>query len=328
MVGCSPHAYEPDVPNIGFDMDMAQTKALIAPGNLNTAGSRFIVYDVHQAESGLDQYLDDQYLEYRDAQWSFTKTAGGDVIQIPWTKKGVHNFFAYNTYDAAASKSLPVTVGYTSFEDNSSYTAKQQYLQIPSSGNWTLTKDNQFDFIYASATRDVATGGYAPVPMSFKHLFAAVTVEVKNISSSQLTLNNLSFKNIKTTGKASVDFQSNVNYTLAATSGTELFKETPVVTIAKGQSVTLYDSYGNGGAFLIWPHSASDLANATIELEYKLGNTNTTTKPTVSLAENPTIKTWTAGNKYIYKVDISDNNISFDVIKVVEWINDDIVLEE
>ena len=326
MAGCSRHAYEPEVPNIGLDMDMAQTKALITPGNLNTAGSRFVVYDVHQKENGLDQYMDDQYLEYRDAQWSFTETEGGKIIQIPWTKKGVHNFFAYNTYDAAASKALPVTVGYTSFEDNQSYTAKQQYLQIPSSGDWTLTKENQFDFIYASATRDVATGGYAPVPMSFKHLFAAVTVEVKNISTSSLTLNSLSFSKLNTSGKASADFQGNVNYTLAGAAGTELYKETPSTAIDIGQSLALYGSYGNGGAFLIWPHSASDLVNATIELEYKQGNT--TTKASVKLAENATIKTWAAGNKYIYKVDISDNTISFDVIRVVEWINDDIILEE
>ena len=325
MVGCSRHTYDPDVPNIGLDMDMAQTKALITPGNLNTSGSRMIVYDVHQKDNGLDQYMDDQYMEYRDGQWNFTKTAGGEVIQIPWTKKGVHNFFAYNTYDAAASKTLPVTVGYTSFEDNSSYTAKQQYLQIPSYGNWTLTKDNQFDFIYASATRDVATGGYAPVPMEFKHLFAAVTVEVKNVSSANLTLNRLSFSNIKTSGNASIPFQGNVNYTLAASSGTGLFPENPRQTIARGGSCSLYASYGEGGAFLIWPHSASDLTNATIELGYDQNGSKTAT---VKLADNSVIKTWTAGNKYIYKIDISDNTISFDVIRVVDWINDDIILEE
>ena len=326
MVGCSRHTYDPDVPNIGLDMDMAQTKALITPGNLNTSGSRMIVYDVHQKDNGLDQYMDDQYMEYRDGQWNFTKTAGGEVIQIPWTKKGVHNFFAYNTFDAAASKTLPVTVGYTFFKDNSSYTAKQQYLQIPSDGNWTLTKDNQFDFIYASATRDVATGGYAPVPMEFKHLFAAVTVEVKNVSSDDLTLNRLSFSNIKTSGNASVPFQGNVSYTLAASSGTGLFPENPGQTIARGESCSLYTSYGEGGAFLIWPHSAPDLVNATIELTYRQGNSNSTAS--VNLAENPTIKTWAAGNKYIYKIDISDNTISFDVIRVIDWINDDIILEE
>lgn len=326
MVGCSRHTYDPDVPNIGLDMDMAQTKALITPGNLNTSGSRMIVYDVHQKENGLDQYMDDQYMEYRDGQWSFTKSAGGEVIQIPWTKKGVHNFFAYNTYDAAASETLPVTVGYTSFEDNSSYTAKQQYLKIPSVGNWTLTKDNQFDFIYASATRDVATGGYAPVPMEFKHLFAAVTVEVKNVSSAELTLNSLSFSNIKTSGNANVPFQGNVSYTLAASSGTGLFPENPGQTIARGGSCSVYTSYGEGGAFLIWPHSAPDLVNATIELTYRQGSSNSTAS--VNLAENPTIKTWAAGNKYIYKIDISDNIISFDVIRVVDWINDDIILEE
>lgn len=331
MVGCSRHTYDPDVPNIGLDMDMAQTKALITPGNLNTSGSRMIVYDVHQKDNGLDQYMDDQYMddqymEYRDGQWNFTKTAGGEVIQIPWTKKGVHNFFAYNTYDAAASKTLPVTVGYTSFKDNSSYTAKQQYLKIPLVGNWTLTKDNQFDFIYASATRDVATGGYAPVPMEFKHLFAAVTVEVKNVSSAELTLNSLSFSDIKTSGNASVPFQGNVSYTLAASSGTGLFPENPRQTIAQGGSYSLYTSYGEGGAFLIWPHSASDLANATIELEYSQDRNNTAA--TVKLTDNSIIKTWAAGNKYIYKIDISDNTISFDVIRVVDWINDDIILEE
>lgn len=325
MVGCSRHTYDPDVPNIGLDMDMAQTKALITPGNLNTSGSRMIVYDVHQKDNGLDQYMDDQYMEYRDAQWNFTKTAGGEVIQIPWTKKGVHNFFAYNTYDAAASETLPVTVGYTSFEDNSSYTAKQQYLQIPSDGNWTLTKDNQFDFIYASATRDVATGGYAPVPMEFKHLFAAVTVEVKNVSSANLTLNSLSFSNIKTSGNANVPFQGNVSYTLEASSGTGLFPENPRQTIARGESCSLYTSYGEGGAFLIWPHSASDLTNATIELGYEQNGSKTAT---VKLTDNSVIKTWAAGNKYIYKIDISDNTISFDVIRVVDWINDDIILEE
>jgi hypothetical protein len=315
------------VPNIGLDMDMAQTKALITPENLNTSGSRMIVYDVHQKENGLDQYMDDQYMEYRDGQWNFiTKPEGGEVIQIPWTKKGVHNFFAYNTYDAAASKALPVKVGYTFFEDNSSYTAKHQYLQIPLYENWTLTKDNQFDFIYAYATRDVATGGYAPVPMEFKHLFAAVTVEVKNVSSANLTLNSLSFSNIKTSGNASVPFQGNVSYTLAPSSGTGLFLENPRQTIAQGGSCSLYTSYGEGGAFLIWPHSAPDLVNATIELTYRQGNSDRTAS--VNLAENQTIKTWAAGNKYIYKIDISDNTISFDVIRVVDWINDDIILEE
>ena len=171
----------------------------------------------------------------------------------------------------------------------------------------------------------MATGGYAPVPMEFKHLFAAVTVEVKNVSSADLRLDRLSFSNIKTSGNANVPFQGNVSYSLAASSGTGLFPENPGQTIARGGSCSLYASYGEGGAFLIWPHSASDLTNATIELGY---NQNGSKTATVKLADNSVIKTWTAGNKYIYKIDISDNTISFDVIRVVDWINDDIILEE
>lgn len=327
MVGCSRHTYDPNLPNIGLDMDMAQTKALITPGNLNTSGSRMIVYDVHQKEKGLDQYMDDQYMEYRDGQWNFTKTAGGEVIQIPWTKKGVHNFFAYNTYDAAASKTLPVTVGYTSFEDNSSYTAKQQYLQIPSDGNWTLTKDNQFDFIYASATRDVATGGYAPVPMEFKHLFAAVTVEVRNASTETLTLESLSFQNIKDKGYAEVSFSGDVICTLSASNTTGLFPYNTRSSINRGGSKVLYEDLAPDNAFLIWPHSADNLKDAVIEIKYKLGNSNSTTSKII-LSENYTVKTWLAGNKYKYLIAVTDDKISFDVVRVVDWINDDIILEE
>lgn len=326
MVGCSRHAYDPEEFHIGFDIDMVQTKSLLSSSNLNTAGNRFVVYDVHQSGTALDQYMDDQCLEYRDAKWTFTKAAGGDEIRIPWTKKGVHHFMAYNAHDAVASKSLPVEVSYTLFEDEGSYGAKQQYFNIPAEGKWKLTMENQFDFLYSSAIRNVEADGYSPVPMSFKHLFAAVAVVVRNASTSDLTLEKLSFHNIKDTGSAIVDFDGNVTYDLSGASSGPLFQETPNSKITPGGEYTLYESLGAGNAFLIWPHLAAELAGAQIKIQYK--HPDDSTEKTINLSENATIKNWTAGNRYIYRIDITDNVISFDVIKVVDWINDDIILEE
>ena len=90
----------------------------------------------------------------------------------------------------------------------------------------------------------------------------------------------------------------------------------------------LYDAAALGKAFLIWPHSAADLANAVIEIKYKLGNNNTETTNKIQLSENYTVKTWLAGNKYKYLIAVTDDNISLDVMRVVEWINDDVILEE
>lgn len=330
LAGCTPHVdiTEEDHACIVFDMGMDQTKSLISPSNLNTEGNRFVVYDVHTSAHSLVQYMDEQCLQYKNGQWSFVKSADdATVIQIPWTKKGTHDFLAHNTYDASSSKPLPVKVSYTSFEDdNLLTTAKQQSLRIPATDSWTLTKDSQFDFIYGSATRDVSTGGYAPVPISFKHLFAAIAVEVRNISTSNVTLNNLSFSNIKDKGWASVDYSGAVGYNLSASQTSGLFSQNPNVSISAGKSHMLYSDFGTENAFLIWPHSVPDMVAVQIVIGYKQGSSSIS--KTINLSENPTIRYWGAGNKYNYLITISDNNISFDVIKVVDWINDDIILEE
>ena len=324
LVGCTKSGLLPneEMPYIAVDMKMEQTRALISQDNLNTSGSRFTVYDMHTSADGPAQYLDNQNLELRNGTWSFTNTAGGDIIQIPWTKTGTHDFLAYNTYDAAAGKSLPVSVLYSP----SNTSAKQQSLKVPDQGEWTLNLDNQYDFLYGSASRNVETDGYTALPISFKHLFAAIAVEVRNAATQNLTITSLSFSNIKDRGYAEINYNGNVSYSLSASQASSLFQQSYSGTVSAGGLAVLYSSLGAGQAFLIWPHSAADLANASIYIKYKLENT--TTEKTIKLTENFTVKTWNAGNKYKYQIGITDNNISFDVIRVVDWINDDVILEE
>lgn len=336
---------------ITLKLDVATTtKSLINPDaqtlNFNTIGSKIILYDVFTAGDGqtsaeLTQYLDEQNLLYDGLDWIFTKSqSNNEEVKIPWTKTGGHDFFAHNSYDAASGLEIPYEVGYSSFEDNAvaNTIGKHQYFQVPASGTLQMTThDNQFDFLYSSHYRDIAIDGFKPVEMDFKHLFAAVYFEVKNISSSVMKLNSFSLGGIKDIGSAKIAYNGDVALTLSASSQSSLFAETPNRQLKVGEAEIIYDDCGAGKAILIWPHSAANFANASFTLKYNLARNSSATSwysenvATVPLsgAESPyKVNNWAAGTVYKYNITVSDNNISLSVTRVVDWINDDVILEE
>ena len=355
MSGCNKYAGVESTPEdayISFELDVeSQTKSLINPDsqtlNFHTAGSEITMYDVYtptdkdvnvQDLSNLVQYLDEQNLKCIGTDWIFTKRQSNEEeVKIPWTKTGLHDFFAHNSCDASSGQEIPYAVGYSSFEDDAANTTGQhQYFRIPASGDITLTtSDNQFDFLYSSQHREVAVDGFQPVEMSFKHLFAAVYFEVKNISNQQMRLNSFSLGGIKDKGNAEVAYNGNVSLNLSATQANSQFAKNPSLQLNAGATHVLYDDSGIGQAFLIWPHSTTDFANASFTIKYNLGkkgsNWNSETTKTVKLsgADSPyKVNNWAAGTVYKYYITISDDMISLSVIRVVDWINDDVILEE
>ena len=329
-----------------------KTKSLINPNaqtsNFQTVGSKITLYDVftpaadnanQQNSTNLIQYLDAQNLRYNGTDWTFTKSQTDiEEIKIPWTKSGQHDFFAHNSYDASSGQSLPYTIGYSSFEDNatSNTSGRDQYFRIPASGDLTLTtQNNQFDFLYSSKNRDIAVEGFSQVEMNFKHLFAAVYFEVKNISNDPMRLNSFSLGGLNDKGHATISYNGDVNLKLSATQNSSLFAKSPNIELAIGSSHVMYSDCGTGQAFLIWPHTIADFANASFKINYNLGknwnNWNSATEKTVKLsgADSPyKVNNWAAGSVYKYYVTVSDNNISLSVVRVVDWINDDVILEE
>lgn len=357
MIGCDKHSDVDPMPEnayISLKFNVADnTKSLINPNsqtsNFQTAGSAITLYDVftpaaddagQQNTGSLVQYLDEQNLRCNGTDWIFTKSKTDIAeVKIPWTKSGQHDFFAYNSYDAASGQSIPYAVGYSSFEDNSASntTGKHQYFRIPASGDLTLTaQDNQFDFLYSSKNRDILIEGHKQVEMNFKHLFAAVYFEVKNISQNTIRLNNFSLGGIKDKGNAEIAYNGNVTMSLSATKSSALFEQNPNKELKTGESYVIYSGCGAGQAFLIWPHTIADFVNASFYINYNpgknwWGNWNEAEDPKVELsgADSPyKVNNWAAGSVYKYYITITDNNISLSVIKVIDWINDDVILEE
>ena len=350
--GCDKHTGIPGLSEdayISLKLNVAEkTKSLINPdsqtSNFQTAGSRITLYDVYtpsadEGSANLIQYLDEQNLRCDGTDWIFTKSqTNNEEIKIPWTKSGQHDFFAYNSHDAASGQSIPYPVGYLSFEDNpaSNTTGRHQYFRIPASGDITLTtQNNQYDFIYSSKNRDILIEGHDEVEMTFKHLFAAVYFEVKNISNSAMRLNSISLGGLKDKGNATVAYNGDVTLNLSSTQPNSLFAKSPSKELSVGSSYVVYADCGAGQAFLIWPHSISDFANASFTIDYNLGKTynnwNTAQTTTVKLSGDDSpykVNNWAAGSVYKYYITVSDNNISLSVIKVIDWINDDVILEE
>jgi hypothetical protein len=356
MIGCDKHSDVDPMPEnayISLKFNVADnTKSLINPNpqtsNFQTAGSSITLYDVftpgiddapQQNTGSLVQYLDEQNLRCNGTDWIFTKSKTDIAeVKIPWTKSGQHDFFAHNSYDAASGQSIPYAVGYSSFEDSqANTTGKHQYFRIPASGDLTLTTQaNQFDFLYSSKNRDILIEGHKQVEMNFKHLFAAVYFEVKNISPDPMRLNSFSLGGIKDKGNAEIAYNGNVTLNLSATKPNTLFAENQDQVLNTGESYVIYSDCGAGQAFLIWPHTIADFANASFTISYNLGRKNSgtwnaATDKTIKLsgADSPyKVNNWAAGSVYKYYITVSDSNISLSVIKVIDWINDDVILEE
>lgn len=333
-------------PSIAFRVDMPEAKSLISPSNLNTPGNTMVVYDVHtrtspteadQSGAGLFQYLDGQSLKCIDGggNWSFVDEED-KVIDIPWTKRGTHSFFAHNTYDASAGQNLPVDVTYLSFEDDAALypTEKDQQLSLSS---WTITPENQFDFIYASAERDVMTSTdpaerYAPVQMSFSHLFASVVFRVLVTSSETVTLTSFSLDNMFNEGEATISFNGNVSLDLSRYgTNADFYRNNMAEPIETGESFLVHAGRGKigiDGAFLIWPHSRAQFADVSMSISYKVGSSDETHTVQGKLNELFVVNNWAAGSRYTYTITIADEYVVYDVVEVVDWINNDVEIEE
>lgn len=304
------------VEGMSLNTSVLQAKSLVETSSeLKTNGNQLTIYDVHTKLNGeLFQYMEAQPVVYNGEAWRFTKD--GDVIDIPWTKQGVHHFLAY--VSKYGEKTLPAgfSLSYTGAE--SVEFAENQKLTLSA----TITTEAQFDFMYASHARNVLSQGTGTVPLEMQHLFAAVQFRVLNMSGSKMTVETFELDGMRVTGSADVGVGNALVLSLndaPDNSGFDVSNE----EIAKdyGASLDLH-----GGPFLIWPHSQDYYKDLKCTFSYSLGSGSATTPVEISLtAANPGVTSWDAGCRYIYTITISDY-ILFDVVRVVDWINDDVIL--
>lgn len=330
LLSCSKHTSEDEnIPYIDFVMEQAETKSIIDGTNLNTSGSKIILYDVHsmtspseedQSEAGLVQYLEGEVLTCDGSGWNFNR-------RIPWTKRGTHQFIAHfskNANDGGSTVPEGIPVGYLSTVDGES----AQTLNVASEAKkWHLTKENQFDFMYANAYRDLIQKDYSPVPLPFKHLFAAVRFRVVNTGIESRNFEGFHLTGMSDSGCAVIEYNKNPNYSVSVTSGNQMEYDGAAVPLASGGgSVFVHAGQGKiseNGYFLMWPQNASQYSNIKLNLQMSDKSLENTLLTSISSVNN-----WQAGYKYTYNINVGDDFIIFELVDVVDWIEDDLILEE
>lgn len=321
MVACSksPSPQQP-LPEIGFTLDL-DTKSAVDNSNLHVAGSQIIVYDVHsrtspseedQSETGLVQYIDGEVLECDGAAWNFSP-------KIPWTKRGTHEFFAYYSKNGKDGSSVGATVRYESTING----ASSQTFNISSRH---LTLDNQFDFMYATASRDLIHNDYSPVPLSFKHLCAAVRFRIVNTGTSANTFKEFSITGMSDRATAEIKTTGTPVIVSTVTQYAQMQVARENGLAANGGSMFIHSNIGkvsSDGYFIMWPHSADQYDDIRFSLEMS----DREIKDRL-LSEVANVNNWQAGYKYTYNINVGDNFIIFESVDVVDWITDDLILEE
>lgn len=318
---------------------MPESKSQFEPDNINTAGNSIMVYDIHTTDSGNDMYIDGAEAAYDGTDWKY------DPVKY-WTHTGTHSFTAYSYYNSTDEVHAP----------KAAYSRTDESIVIP---KYTITAANQFDFMYAYETRSMnEQNPYRPVELDMQHLFAAVQFNVVNTAyingQNNDGIQNIRFRSfalggINDTGSASITPDASPTITLGGSSSPSLFSRSRTadenVILEHNQAYNVYsslnngsqngaDKYGEDGFILIWPHTIADFTGITATLYFQTYEksyygywTWVDHSVTIDLVDKGDVNNWRAGRKYIYNINIHDNRISFSV-KVVPWIEDEIILDE
>ena len=295
--------------NIGFGSASAK-----APGALeiNTEKPmRIRVFDFYTKQgAGEIKYIDDQIQEATTAgAWAFVSEN-----EYAW-KKGTHKFFGWVTKDAAGQD-----VSGLSFNEDT------KVLTLSESNT-----DYQYSTLQTVEWPD-ATLTDGTVPMTVKHLTAALKLKVTNTMDSEQTVavTSVTLKNVVTTASATVDYSETAegaegkavvtygegttgNLSLPAIASTTLAAAGSVVsdmTYVWPQSVNPVPAEAEPGEEGSEEEGGEDEGSeetpavvATVDVAYTLGGTAKTTTMTLPAAK------WEAGNCYTLDLQIVNKTL-------------------
>ena len=281
--------------HIRFAPTGVETRALVT--NANIQAETFQVYDF----IGTTNYIDDQ-ITYNatDAVWDYE-----NADYYLW-KAGTHKLFGFTAGAGTLGTDQKVTISKT----------------------LTTATADQVDILYSEiVTQDAAawkstTGNTpdTPVALNFKHMFAAVSFEIKNESGKAVTLNTVSGPAIKNAGSVTVDYSGNavsISDVTFAASTTPFAPGLSNVSLADGASVDGLSGAATPDYFVVWPQALPDGEDAlTVAFNYTIGT------GTDAVVKTANVKlpadTWQAGHKYAFLLTVYPTDVHL-IFTVQPW---------
>ena len=273
LVSCVKNEHRTPTPDvISFSAEDGVTpRALLTDRTLKTNGNRIHVMDVLTGFTGSASWMDGNIYMDDEIVYSGATVWGFDSGRTyPWTTDGVHQFYAWLSYDTAMSLTADSFFGTTLSEQ---FSPADRILAIPALEMNTETP--QFDFLYAYTPSYVMprteTGA---VPLAMKHLFSAVSIILRNESQDDIIVRDVYINGLKNKKSVNLNFiETPAPVAQAASDGfinNGLFSALPAATRTLGNGET-YDllarqkNVSTGEYRLIWPQTASDIAPSDAE---------------------------------------------------------------
>ena len=344
--------------------EAAQTRAMIDNTNFGTDGNRIQVYDFWTDGNTVSKYIDayagpevdnpsSQHIER--TTWPFVDKSSGELVRYNWTSTGVHKFFGWLAVDATTKDGSKNMTAESFFGEDfkNAFNETSKVLTIPAK---TLDQSTpQFDFLYSDIKTVKVTNGVpenVTVPMSFSHLFAAVSFGAKNTSNSVVKLLEFRVEKLFNAKSATIDFSDSapsVEYADGTRGG--VFRRVAysdaaaAVTVPKdGSGTTMYNIFGNPGDeqefTLIWPQTINQLhstdlvtedtdGNPVYPVSYKMFVSYTVDGvPFTKRINFDNTLAWEAGKKYHYDIIFADKMVELKcVVNPWEYVSEDINFE-
>lgn len=297
--------------------------------NENGGGGNFTLH-AYLAESG-ETFIGGTRVWYFIPQnattgtWEFYDEP--NIIHYYWPQQGTVDFFAYMPWKNS-NKRKSIEVGAYTQGSELSITCNMQ--STTADGNDSTDDlydpDGQETIIAYTTGKSKADGS---VNMYFVHPFSAVYFKLKQ-AHRNLTINWISFDNIHLTGSTTLNATTD-GYTSITWSPTDNGKGTFTIPVKKTIPGEINFGGEIGGPYMVMPQSFgknTDDKNddVTITVSYTWDDGKDDTEDTQEFSRSittETIKSWIAGNKYTYILDLGDNKeeILFQVL-VEPWKSD------
>ena len=344
--------------------EAAQTRAMIDNTNFGTDGNRIQVYDFWTDGNTVSKYIDayagpevdspsSQHIER--TTWPFVDKSSGELVRYNWTSTGVHKFFGWLAVDATTKDGSKNMTAESFFGEDfkNAFNETSKVLTIPAK---TLDQSTpQFDFLYSDIKTVKVTNGVpenVTVPMSFSHLFAAVSFGAKNTSNSVVKLLEFRVEKLFNAKSATIDFSDSapsVEYADGTRGG--VFRRVAysdaaaAVTVPKdGSGTTMYNIFGKPGEkqefTLIWPQTTEQLysdekvsedgdGNPVYPESYKMSVKYTVDDVLFEKRINfDNTLAWEAGKKYHYDIIFADKMVELKcVVNPWDYVSEDINFE-
>ena len=341
--------------------EVAQTRAMIDNTNFGKDGNRIQVYDFWTDGSTESKYIDayagpevdnpsSQHI--KGTTWPFVDKSSGELVRYNWTSTGVHKFFGWFAVDATTEDGSKNMTAESFFGNGFSFNETSKVLTIPAK---TLDQSTpQFDFLYSDIKTVKVTNGVpenVTVPMSFSHLFAAVSFGAKNTSNSVVKLLEFKVEKLYNAKSATINFSGSTP-TVVYADGTQgdvfrsvAYSDAAAVTVPKdGSGTTMYNIFGKPGEkqefTLIWPQAMNQLhSDATVSEDndgnpiypdsYKMYVKYTVDGvPFTKRINFDNTLAWEAGKKYHYDIIFADKMVELKcVVNPWDYVSEDINFE-